>query len=272
MIEEARAVTANEALEAGFIDAVAVDLSDLIRQLDGTVVQVGGESIVLNLEGAQQTSFSMGFIEQLLHALANPLLIGILLAIGVQAIFIEISSPGGWVAGFVGVLCIGLALYGLGTIPANWFGLILVAVAFVLLLLEVKTPGTGAVGIVGGITLFAGLLVMFNSPGTPEFARISIPGAIMISTVTAGFFLFLVAKALRAQKAQPSTGAEGLIGQMGSVKKDLRVSADDPSAYQGKVSVKGELWNAVADEAIARGEEVVVERIDGFTLVVKRRT
>ena len=182
MVEEAKAVTANEALEAGFIDVVAVDLPDLISQLDGQSVQVGEESVTLELSDAEQTNYSMGLIEQLLHALANPLLIGILLAIGVQAIFIEISSPGGWVAGFVGILCIGLALYGLGTLPANWFGLILVGVAFVLLLLEVKSPGTGALGIVGGITLFAGLLVMFNSPGTPEFARISIPGAIVIAT------------------------------------------------------------------------------------------
>ncbi len=270
MIEEAKAVTANEALEAGFIDVVATDLTDLLQQLEGKSVKVGERIITLELLDAQRTTYSMGFVEQLLHALANPLLIGILLAIGVQAILIEISSPGGWVAGFVGVLCIGLALYGLGTLPANWFGLILVAVAFVLLLLEVKSPGTGALGIVGGITLFAGLLVMFNSPGTPDFARISIPGAIMISFVTASFFLFLVAKALRAQQSQPTTGAEGLLGQVGPVKKDLRASVDDAAVFQGTVSVKGELWNATSDEAIDRGEEVIVKQVDGFTLRVKK--
>jgi len=270
MIQEAKAVTANEALEAGFIDVVATDLTDLLQQLEGKTVEVGEKSITLELLNAQQTSYSMGPIEQLLHALANPLLVGILLAIGVQAILIEISSPGGWVAGFVGVLCIGLALYGLGTLPANWFGLILVAVAFVLLLLEVKSPGTGALGIVGGLTLFAGLLVMFNSPGTPDFARISIPGAIMISFVTASFFLFLVAKALRAQKSQPATGAEGLLGQLGPVKKDIQASADDATVFQGTISVRGELWNATADEAIDRGEEVIVKQVDGFTLHVKK--
>jgi len=270
MIQEAKAVTANEALEAGFIDVVATDLTDLLQQLEGKTVEVGEKSITLELLNAQQTSYSMGPIEQLLHALANPLLVGILLAIGVQAILIEISSPGGWVAGFVGVLCIGLALYGLGTLPANWFGLILVAVAFVLLLLEVKSPGTGALGIVGGLTLFAGLLVMFNSPGTPDFARISIPGAIMISFVTASFFLFLVAKALRAQKSQPATGAEGLLGQLGPVKKDIRASSDDAAVFQGTISVRGELWNATADEAIDRGEEVIVKQVDGFTLHVKK--
>jgi len=270
MIEEAKAVTASEALEVGFIDVIATDVSDLLDQLDGKSVEVDGRAVILELSGVEQQSYSMGFVERVLHALANPLLIGILLAIGAQAILIEISSPGGWVAGFVGVLCIGLALYGLGTMPANWFGLILVAVAFVLLLLEVKTPGTGALAIVGGLTLFAGLLVMFNSPGTPEFARISISGAIFISVLTAGFFIFLVAKALSAQMSQPATGAEGLLGQVGPVKVDLSPSGEEPSIFQGVVFVKGELWKATADEAISRGENVVVKQVEGITLRVKK--
>ncbi len=270
MIEEAKAVTASEALEVGFIDVIATDVSDLLDQLDGKSVEVNGRAVTLELSGVEQQSYSMGFVERVLHALANPLLIGILLAIGAQAILIEISSPGGWVAGFVGVLCIGLALYGLGTMPANWFGLILVAVAFVLLMLEVKTPGTGALAIVGGLTLFAGLLVMFNSPGTPEFARISISGAIFISVLTAGFFIFLVAKALRAQMSQSATGAEGLLGQVGPVKVDLSSSGEEPSTFQGVVFVKGELWKATADEAISRGENVVVKQVEGITLRVKK--
>ena len=270
MIEEAKAVTASEALEAGFIDVVATDVDDLLRQLDGLTIEVNDQSITLEFSDLDQISYSMSFVERMLHALSNPLLIGILLAIGVQAILIEISSPGGWVAGFVGVLCIGLALYGLGTMPANWFGLILIAVAFVLLLLEVKTPGTGALAAVGGLTLFAGLLVLFNSPGSPSFARISIPGAVIISGMTAGFFLFIVTKALRAQQRQPTTGIEGLLGQVGPVKKELVATKDDASLYRGVVFVNGELWKASSDEAISRGEQVIVKQVVGLTLQVKK--
>jgi membrane-bound serine protease (ClpP class) len=270
MIEEAKAATATEALEAGFIDVVATDVNDLLRQLDGKTVEVNEQMVTLDFSSVEQETYSMGMIERLLHALANPLLIGILLAIGVQAILIEISSPGGWVAGFVGVLCIGLALYGLGTMPANWFGLVLIAVAFVLLLLEVKTPGTGALAVVGGLTLFAGLLVMFNSPGSPEFARISIVGAVFISLLTASFFLFIVTKALRAQQKQPVTGVEGLLGQVGPVKADIKATTDDASVYQGTVFVNGTLWKAISEEGINRGEQVMVKQVDGFTLHVKK--
>jgi membrane-bound serine protease (ClpP class) len=270
MIEEARAVTSSEALETGLIDAVAVDVDDLLLQLDGKVVEVNGEPIVLETAGAVQESFDMSLIERVLHLLANPLLIGLLLTIGVQAIFIEISSPGGWVAGFIGVLCLGMALYGLGTLPANMLGLGLIVVSFVLFILEVKTPATGVLAVAGSITLLAGLLVLFNSPGTPDFARISLPGAIGITMFTSGFFIFLLVKVWQAQRGQPVTGAEGLIGQIGPVRSDLASVGDDDGSFQGTILINGELWRAMSDEEINQGEHVVVKAMDGFTLKVKK--
>jgi membrane-bound serine protease (ClpP class) len=272
MIEEARAVTSKEALAAGLIDVVATDIDDLLQQLDGQVVVVNGQDVTLETAGATQNSFTLNPVESLLHALSNPLLIGLLLTIGVQAILIEISSPGGWAAGFIGVLCLGMALYGLGTLPANWLGLGLIVVAFVLFLLEVKTPTTGILAVAGVITFLAGLLVLFNSPGTPNFARISIIGAIGITLFTAGFFIFLVAKALQAQQRQPITGRESMVGMVGPVRTDLTVEAAETGVYHGTVLVNGEIWRATSSEEIARGEQVVIKSVDGFTLRVKRVT
>ena len=272
MIEEARAVTSKEALEAGLIDVVATDIDDLLQQLDGQVVVVNGQDVTLETAGATQNPFTLNPVERLLHALSNPLLIGLLLTIGVQAILIEISSPGGWAAGFIGVLCLGMALYGLGTLPANWLGLGLIVVAFVLFLLEVKTPTTGILAVAGVITFLAGLLILFNSPGTPTFARISITGAIGITLFTAGFFIFLVAKALQAQQRQPITGRESMVGMVGPVRTDLAVEAAETGVYHGTVLVNGEIWRATSTEEIARGEQVVIKSVDGFTLRVKRVT
>lgn len=268
MIEEARAVTANEALEVNLIDAVAPDVPSLLDELDGLTVQVDGQSVTLSTAGAQESSLSMSLVERLLHALSNPLLIGILLTIGVQAIFIELSSPGGWVAGFIGVVCLALALYGLGTLPANWFGLALIVIAFILFLLEIKSPATGVLAVVATITLLAGLLILFNSPGSPEFARISITSALAITIFTAAFFLFIVTKALQAQRKEPSVGMERFVGQVGPVRSDLRATEND--GYQGTVFVLGELWKATSEEAVDKGEIVVVKGIDGLTLRVKK--
>jgi membrane-bound serine protease (ClpP class) len=271
MIEKATAVTGDEALEAGLIDVVATDLDDLLTQVDGLTVDVNGQQVTLQTAGAAQESSEMSAVEQILHALSNPLLIGLLLTIGVQAILIEISNPGGWVAGFVGFLCLALGLYGLGTLPANWLGLGLLVLAFVLFILEVKTPATGILAIAGVITFLAGLLVLFNSPGSPEFARISIAGAVGITAFAAAFFLFVIAKALQAQTRQPMVGDETLVGMVGPVRSALAPSKKVAAGLtEGTVLIGGELWRAIGEEEIDRGEQVVVKEVDGFTLRVKR--
>ena len=265
MIEEARAVSSDEALEAGFIDAVADSPEELLAALDGRSVQINGEEMVLETAAAVQTSIPLSFIETILLALTNPVVVSILMAIGVQAIIIEISNPGGWFAGFLGVLFLGIGLFGLGQLPVNWLGFGLILVAFVLLGLEVKTPTHGALAVTGTLTLIAGLLVLFNSPGTPDFVRISIPGAITVAVLTAGFFIFILTFAVRAQKAQPLTGAKGMVGQMGTARAAFTA---DGEQYRGSVMLKGEIWQAEASQPIQFGDAVNVRQVQGMTLRV----
>ena len=150
MIADAEAVTAQEALDVGFTDAIAINRQELIKALDGKKVTVLEEPATLELAQADVYLLSMTRIEQVLYALAsvlaNPVLISALIGLGVQAIIFEFSNPGGWVAGFIGFICIGLALFGLGQLPANYFGLALIIVAFILLLMELFTPTYGALG------------------------------------------------------------------------------------------------------------------------------
>lgn len=271
MIEEARAVNAREALAVGLIDAVADSVPDLLVQLDGLPVEVAGEERILQTAVSPTRSFGMSTLEQVLHALANPLLISILLAIGVQAILIELSNPGGWVAGFIGVLCLGLAAYGLGQLPVNWLGLGLIAVALVLFVAEVFATNHGALGVTGAVTMLIGLLVLFNSPGSPEFARISIPGAVGVSLFTAAFFIFIATKALQAQRRQPTTGAEGLVGMRGPVRRPSKPEAQKPP-YEGMALINGELWRVQSDMPLAKDDLVQVTAVSGFVLHVKPLT
>jgi membrane-bound serine protease (ClpP class) len=270
MIAEAQAVNASEALAVGLIDAIAVDLTDLLNQLDGLTVEVQQQPVTLQTAEARQISLALTRVETVLHALANPVLISILLLIGVQAILIEISNPGTWVAGIVGVICLAMAFYGLGTLPTNWLGLGLVGLAFVLFIAEALTPTFGGLAVAGAGALLAGLLVLFNSPGSPEFARISLPVALGMSLMTAAFFLFIMNAALRAQKLQPITGREGMVGQIGVVKREFAPVSPASNDFSGAVMVMGELWQATADEALTRDERVVVKSMEGFTLRVKR--
>ncbi len=260
MIEDARAVSAQEALDAGFIDAIATTPEELLAALNGRTVIVNGEEQLLNTAVINQSAIPLTFIENLLLALTNPVLVSILMAIGVQAIIIEISNPGGWVAGFIGVLFLGIGLYGLGQLPVNYLGLGLILVAFVLLGLEIKAPTHGALAITGTATLIAGLLVLFNA-GTPEFVRLSIPAAIAIALVTAAFFVFILTFAIRAQKAQPITGSQGMLGQIGTARDTFMVDGD---LYRGSILLKGEIWQAAASQPIQFGDNVRVGQVQGM--------
>ncbi len=266
MIVDARAVTAAEALEAGFIDLIAADIDDLLTQIDGQQVEIDGRSMALQVADARLLRVRMNTLEAVLHLLANPNVLAILVAIAVPAIIIELRTPGGWVAGLIGVVALLLSLYGFGQLPVNLLGLGLVVVAFGLLTMEAFTPAFGALAFAGSLTLIAGLLVLFNSPGSPQFARIRLSTAIGVALPAAAFFLWVGIIALKAQRLTPITGTEGMIGQIGQVRAPL-----DP---KGTVFVNGELWQAThsGDEPLDAGKLVVVEEVDKFLITVRRKT
>lgn len=266
MIEEATAVSSQEALEIGLIDFIASDLNELMQQLDGFVVGTQGGNIQLHTRGAELVFVEPTFIEQLLGMLTNPNIVFLLMAIGVQAILIEISSPGGWVAGFIGVISLALGAFGLGVLPVNWFGLIFLLTAFVLFILEIKAPTHGALTAAGVASFIVGALVLFNSPGTPEFQRVSVPLVITTALLTAAVFLTIVTFAIRAQRRRVEVGSEALIGRFGVAKTVL--------APAGTVLIGGELWSAELQEQTAtlqQGDSVEVVGVEGLRLKVQAR-
>jgi membrane-bound serine protease (ClpP class) len=264
-VESARAATASEALEAGLVDFIANDLDDLLAQLDGFTVELASGPVTLETSGAVTESLAMSLIEQLLDILTNPNIVFILLSIGAQAILIEISSPGGWVAGFVGVVSLGLAAYGLGVLPVNWFGLLFLVIAFVLFIVDIKAPTHGGLTAAGIGSFIVGALVLFNSPGTPSFQRVSLPLVILVGLITGMTFAVIVGFALRAQKTRIKTGQESLIGATGTAVTEL--------APSGQVQAAGELWSAEVIEGsakIRKGERVEVVKVEGLRLKVRK--
>jgi len=209
--------------------------------------------------------FDPTFIESLLGVLTNPNIVFLLLTVGVQAILIELSSPGGWIAGFIGAVSLALAAYGLGVLPVNWFGLIFLAIAFVLFVLDIKAPTHGALTAAGVASLIVGSLVLFNSPGTPSFLRVSVPLVIGVSLVTAGIFFTILMIAMRAQRAPILTGQESFVGRKGTARTSI--------APFGTVQMSGELWSgelAPGEETIPEGANVEVLEVKGVRVIVRR--
>jgi len=263
-IEAATAVSAEEALEAGLIDFIATDLDDLLVQLNGFTVELSTGERTLNTVGVGMVEVAQSFIEQLLQVLTNPNIVFLLITVGVQAILIEISAPGGWVAGFIGVACLALGTYGLGILPVNWFGLVFMVTAFVLFWLEIEAPTYGALTVAGLASFIVGALVLFNSPTTPSFQRVSVPLVIGVAVAIGLFFMTVITFALKAMRRPVEVGVEALIGRLGEARTDI--------APRGMVQVAGELWSAEVEDGeleVRAGERVEVVGVEGLRLSIR---
>lgn len=264
-IQDAKAASANEALAVNMVDFIAKDVNDLLAQIDGQTYDMDGNKVVIHTANAQVVVVKATFIENLLGALVNPNIVFVLLSLGVQAILIELSQPGGWVAGFFGAILLALAGYGLGILPVNWFGLVLIGISFILFILDIKAPTHGALTVAGVVTFIIGALVLFNSAEMPVFGRVSVPLVIGMGVFTGATFFTLVMIAVRAMKTPVITGQSALVGRSG-----LAVTEINPT---GIVQVAGERWSA----KLAEGEHVIkvdvqveVVRTEGLKVVVKR--
>ena len=266
-IEKAKAASAQEALEAGLVDFIASDMDDLLQKMDGFEVEVNGRMVKLQTAGASLNRIPESPAEWLLNILANPNIAFLLLAVGLQAILIELSNPGAWIPGFVGVVCLALFVYSIGVIPVNLLGLVFVVTAFVLFILEVNAPSHGALTAAGIASFVVGALVMFNSPLRPGQIRvqpISIPLVVAVALANGAFFAFIVTKAIQAQRIPLAMGMSTLVGKIGEARTDLSPT--------GTVYAASEMWTAEAqDENIPAGSRVEVVSVDGVKLLVKRQ-
>lgn len=266
MIDEAKAATANEALEVNLIDFVVDNVDDLLESLNGFTVQMSDGPRTLNTTNANTQPLHMSFIEQFLLLLTDPNIAFLLTAIGIQSVLIEISSPGGWVAGFIGVVCLTLATYGLGVLPVNWFGFIFLATAFVLFILDIKAPTHGALTAAGVASFIVGALVLFNSPGTPEFQRVSVPLVISVGIFIGLLFFAILVFALSALRVPVSAGVESYVGKIGTAKNWKEAA--------GQVQLDSELWSAESvneSDKISKGDKVEVVEVKGIRLKVRKK-
>jgi membrane-bound serine protease (ClpP class) len=266
MIDDAKAVTAQEALDAKMIDFISDDTEDLLQSLNGFTVQMDGGKRTLNTENIRTENLNISFIEQLLMLLTDPNIAFLLLAIGVQGILIEISSPGGWFAGFIGAVCLTLAIYGMGVLTVNWFGILFLIMAFVLFILDIKAPSHGALTTAGVASFIVGALVLFNSPGTPQLQRVSVPLVVGMGIFLGLLFFAVLLVALRAQRNPIQTGSESMVGKTGTAKTF--------EGDAGQVQLGSELWSAeksAESESISKGDRIEVVEVRGLRLIVKKK-
>lgn len=256
-IRRSVSIDAQAACREGVVDLIAEDVPGLVSALDGRVITTVAGPETLRTRDSAVRERGMSFRERLLAVITNPNIAYLLFLAGILGIFFELSSPGAVLPGVIGGISLILALFAFQSLSVNYAGVLLILLAVVMFLAEIKVPSHGALSIGGVISLLLGSLMLIRSGPAGGVSLVVIVPAIV---VTAAFFIFAVAMALRAQKRRPVTGREGMIGEVARVVEDLHP--------EGKVLIHGELWRASSDRPIARGNSVRIASVNGLHLHV----
>ncbi|HCI55950.1 MAG TPA: nodulation protein NfeD [Bacteroidales bacterium] len=264
-VRKSISITENEALKENVIDVIAASIPDLLKKIDGKEVTVSAGTKVLNTENAEVIDIEMDFKQKILNMLSDPNIAYILLMIGIYGIMFELYNPGAIFPGVVGGISLIVAFYSLHTLPVNYAGLALIVFAIILFIAEIKIVSHGLLTLGGIISLILGSIMLINTESTLEVIRISWFVILVIVILTAAFFLFAIGFGIKAQTRKPTTGIEGIIGEIGEAICDLNP--------EGQVSIHGELWNAESpDGFISKGTKVKVIRVSNLKLIVSKIT
>jgi len=255
-IRDSVSITETEALRENVIDLVADDTDALLSLLDGRKVKGKG---ALTLKDAPRKMVVEGLRTKILRAISDPNIAFILFLIGAAGLYFELSHPGAIFPGVIGGLCLILAIYAFQVLPVNFVGILLMVLAVILFILEIKVTSYGMLSVAGTIALFLGGLMLFKE--SDYGIRVSLGVLVPAVGVVSVFFAAVAGLAFKAQVAGARTGLRGMIGEIGIVKQAI-----DP---EGKVAVHGELWKARADAVLAAGQTVRVVAVDGLTLMVE---
>lgn len=262
-VREAASLTAEEALEAGVIDIVAVSLADLLNRIDGREVKLdSGNTVTLATAGAHVERIAPDWRNQILAVLSNPQIALVLMMIGIYGLFFEFTSPGFGVPGVAGLICILIAMYAFQLLPVNWAGVALIAVGAMLMLAEAFLPSFGVLGIGGIVAFIVGGLFLLDSD-IPGFG-IPLPFLVGLGVVSAGLLFAIGGFAVRARKRRVVSGAEEMLGATGTV-----TSVDALGAY---AHIHGESWRVQGVSQLSSGDRIRVTALDGLTLKVESIT
>ena len=250
-IRESVSVTETEALKENIIDLIAKDTDDLIRQLNGREIKDRGK---LELDEAQKVVLEETLRTKILRTISNPNIAYILMMIGLAGLYFELSHPGAIFPGVIGGIALILAFSAMQTLPVNYAGMLLIMLAIIFFIMEMKITSYGLLSVAGIVSLLLGSLMLFEGD-TPDMKlswQVLLPTIFVIS----GFFVAVASLVFRAQISRATTGAGGLVGEIGIVKKALRP--------EGKVFVHGELWHARAKESLDEEVKVRVVKVENL--------
>lgn len=242
-------------VDAGALAFLAPTLPDVLRDLDGREVRVGGQTRVLEAspEALRVRFNNLGVLGGLLRTTATPVLAYLLIVGGALALAFELFQPGFGVAGVSGLVVTAFGIYGLVVLPVSLLGVALLVGGLALLCADLAVGGLGALT-AGGTAAFAlGSFLLFPGP-----APLSVPAwvLVVVTVVVVVYFVVVMTAVLRAQGSQARADADALVGRTGVVRSVLNP--------EGHVFVEGQLWRARAPEDAGQVRTGTTVRVSGL--------
>lgn len=259
-VKKSVSISAEEAKKLGVIDLVAGDLDALLLAVDGREIKFDSQKIILHSKGKVIVFKEMSPRQKILDVISNPNVAYVLMMLGLVGIYFELSNPGLILPGVIGGISLILALYGLQTLPVNYAGLLLILLGGILLIAELNVMSFGLLSAGAAVSLYLGSIMLIDSDDPAlQISQTVLYPTLALSILISGGVAYL---ATRSHQMQPTTGADGMIGEKGRVASELNP--------EGSVFLHGETWRAECEGHIGMGESVVVEAVEGLKLKVKK--
>ncbi len=257
-VSQSVSITANHALKIHVVDFTATTIEQLFEKINGLKINKASGLYVLHTRNAVIHKINMNLREKILMVISDPNISYIFMIIGMWGIFFELASPGAIFPGVIGALSLILAFVSFQTIPVNYAGILLIMLAIVLFILEVKIVSHGMLAVGGIVSFVLGSLLLFDTSSASYNVSWTLIATATI--LTALFFIVALGLAVKVRLKKPQTGKEGLIGQTGVVK--------DINNDKIKVFLDGAYWDAYSDEKdIKLGDKIVVGNVDNDMLL-----
>src|SRR5256714_7789987 len=251
-------INAEQAVQLHVADLMANDTHSLLEQVDGRSVQRTNGSLVLHTAGATVDDFAMPFWQIFLNALIDPTIAALLIIVAGYGIITEMSNPGLILPGVIGGLAALLAIISLANLPVNIAGALLMLLAVILFIADLKAPTHGFLSVGGVFALVLGMAFLINTG--PVGLGVNLLVTIAVALITLGFFAVFIRKVVAARRQPAFVGADAMLGALGEVREEL--------APEGLVFVKGALWKASAASPVPVGKTVRVVGREGLELQV----
>jgi membrane-bound serine protease (ClpP class) len=259
-VRDAATLPSRDALDENVIDIIAVDLMDLLQQVDGRQVETDGVKVEIRIQGKPVYVNDPDWRTEFLKVITNPNLVLILGMIGIYGIILEFYNPGVGLPGIVGAICLLLAAYGLQMLPVNYAGLALILLGIALMIVETMAPSFGIMGFGGIVAFVIGSIILMDTD--VESFQISTPLVAALAVVSALFLIITLRLFMRVRNKEVVSGVHTMVGSAGEAIEDFD--------KKGQVRVGAEIWKAMSDSPLSKGEAVTIVSVDGMYINVTK--